>query len=164
MEGSPIRNARRGDIPSLVLLAGALLDETARDDRRLAPHPRARENLVSRFTSWIADPNHVVVVAEEDGRLLVGFAAGYLENGLVWQGARRVGRITECYVVPPRRRGGLGRRLAMRVADGLELIGADALRMCAATSSPSAIAFWRAVGFEPLDVVMERELDASDRA
>jgi ribosomal protein S18 acetylase RimI-like enzyme len=161
MEGLPIRNARRGDIPSLVLLGNALLEETARRDPRLAPHPRAREHLAARFAEWIADPDHVIAVAEEGGRLVVGFATGHVEPGFTWQGARRVGRIADCYVVPPRRRRGIARRLVSRVTDALEQAGAEAVRLCTPALGDETQAFWRAAGFDPLDVVLERDAPGS---
>ena len=157
MEGVPIRPARRGDLPSLLLLWTALMEEMARGDARLAPHPKAREHMAGRLATWLADPDHLLVVAEEGGRMVVGLAAGHVEAGLAWQGARRIGRITDCYVVPPRRRRGIARRLVGRVLDGLYQQGAETARLSVASAAEGTRAFWRAMGFDELEVVLERD-------
>ena len=76
MEGVPIRAARRGDIPSLLLLWEQMMKENAHLDDRLEPHPRAREYMEAQFSNWMQDAKHIVVVAEEHGRLVIGYAAG----------------------------------------------------------------------------------------
>jgi hypothetical protein len=58
---STIRAARRSDIPSLVLLWTAMMEENARHDPRLAPHPRGKEHMADRFTEWLQDANRHVV-------------------------------------------------------------------------------------------------------
>jgi GNAT superfamily N-acetyltransferase len=98
------------------------------------------------------------VVAEEGGRMIVGFAAGHIEEGLVWQGARRVGRITDCFVAAPRRRRGIARRLVGRVMDALYQRGAETVRLAVATEATGTRRFWAAMGFDELDVVLEREI------
>ena len=156
MEGLPIRNARRGDIPSLLLLWTAMMKENAEADARLAIHARAREHMASEFAAWVQDPKRFLVVAEEGGRLVVGFAAGAVVPGAGWQEPERLGQITDCYVVPPRRRQGIGRRLVGRVIDLLYEKGIDTVRVAVATRNEASHAFWRSMGWSDLEVVLER--------
>jgi ribosomal protein S18 acetylase RimI-like enzyme len=152
----PIRLARRGDVPSLLMLWGAMVEENARLDPRLAVHADARERMVRSFTSWLDDPARVVLVAEEHARLVIGFAAGSVGPGNALQVPDRLGQVTDCYVIPARRRRGAGRRLATRLLDLLRERGADTVRLQVVTRNADAQAFWRSLGFELLEEVLER--------
>jgi GNAT superfamily N-acetyltransferase len=159
MEGVPIRNARRGDIPSLLLLWEGLMKEHAALDGRLALHPRAREHMANELARWLGDDKHFVVVAEEGRRLVVGFAAAVLVRGNGWQVPDRLARVTDCFVVGPRRRHGIGRRLVGRLVDLVYEKGVDTVRLSAASQNPGALAFWESMGWESLDAVYEKEVE-----
>lgn len=156
MEGVPIRNARRGDIPSLLLLWGAMMNELAEADDRFAVHPRAREHMAATFAAWLQDPQRFVVVAEEAGRLVVGFAAAGIVKGDGWQAAENRGQITDSFVVAPRRRLGIGRRLVGRLLDLLYEKGVNTVRLAVAVRSEGARAFWSSLGWADLIAVFER--------
>ncbi len=159
MEGLPIRAARRGDIPSLLLLWTAMMKEFASLDPRFAAHPKAREQMAASFAAWMQDPERTVVVAEEGGRMIVGFAAAVIVPGNGWQVPQRLGRISDVYVAPPRRRKGIARRLAGRLLDLLYEKGVDTVRLAAAANNPAALDFWRTVGWADLELVLERPVE-----
>jgi ribosomal protein S18 acetylase RimI-like enzyme len=163
VEGIPIRTARRGDVPSLLLLWTALMQENARLDERLAMHPRARNHMAEQLAAWIQDPERVVVVAEENGRLTVGYAAARVAPGTGWHRPERLGEITDCFVAPPRRRQGLARRLVGRLLDVLYERGIGTVRLNVAAANDDAQRFWAALGWERLEEVLERPggVDAS---
>ncbi len=158
MEGIPIRNARRGDIPSLVLLWDAMMKEIAAQDPRFEMHPRAREHRATEFQRWLHDENRIVVVAEEAGRLVVGFAMAVRRQGNGWQVPDRYGTIGDLFVVKPRRRMGIARRLTGRLLDLLYEGGISTVRLSVAVRNEGAQAFWTSMGWEPLDVVVQRDL------
>ena len=160
MEGIPIRNARRGDVPSLLLLWTAMMAENAKIDPRLAIHPHAREHMASSFGSWIQDPERVIVVAEEDQRLVVGYAAGRVSPGTGWHTPQRIGEISDCFVVPPRRRQGLGRRMVGRLCDMLYELNVDTVRLQVVAANAAALGFWKATGWEVLEEILEHHGDA----
>jgi ribosomal protein S18 acetylase RimI-like enzyme len=157
MDAIPIRNARRGDVPSLLLLWSAMLEENARFDPRLTPHPDARESAAGSFAQRVEDPDEVVLVAE-DGRVPIGFAAGKVTPGNGFQVPGRLGQITDCYVIPARRRRGAGRRLASRMADLLVGKGAETIRLQVVVKNAEAEAFWASLGYAPLEVIFERAI------
>ena len=159
MEGIPIRNARRGDIPSLLLLWNAMMQENAATDPRLRLHPRAKEHMTTEFSRWIQDPSHCVVVAEEAGHLVVGFAAASITDGNGFQIPHPVGRISDCFVARPRRRLGIARRLVGRVTDLLYEKGVGTVRVAVAVQNEGARAFWKAIGWDDLEEVLERPID-----
>jgi len=156
MDAIPIRSARRGDVPSLLLLWSAMVEENARLEPRLAVHPDAKEHMGRALASWVEDPHHVVVVAEEHARLVVGFAAGQVVSGNGLQSPARLGEVTDCFVIPARRRRGAGRRLASRLLDLLREKGADTTRLQVAARNAESVAFWGSLGYEPLEEVLER--------
>jgi len=156
MDAIPIRTARRGDVPSLLLLWSAMVEENARLDPRLAVHLDARDHMARMLATWIDDATRVVVVAEEHARLVIGFAAGRVLAGSGLQAPARLGEITECYVIPARRRRGAGRRLATRLLDLLREKGGDTTRLQVVSKNPDSLAFWQSLGYEPLEEILER--------
>ncbi|MHC5009964.1 MAG: GNAT family N-acetyltransferase [Planctomycetota bacterium] len=157
MEGIPIRAARRGDIPSLLLLWTAMMEENARLDPRLALHHDAKEHMAARFASWLQDPERAVVVAEEGGRLVLGYAAARIAPGTGWHRPEKLGEVTDCFVIPARRRRGLARRMVGRLTDLLYERGVDTVRLQVAVDNEGTLAFWKAIGWEVLEEVLEWE-------
>jgi len=162
VEGIPIRNARRGDIPSLVLLWDAMMKEIAALDPRFEMHPRAREHRAAEFQRWLQDDDRLLVVAEESGRLVVGFAMAVRRPGNGWQVPDRYGTIGDVFVVRPRRRMGIARRLTGRLLDLLYEGGIGTVRLSVAVHNEGARAFWTSMGWAPLDVVVQRDLPDAD--
>ena len=155
MEGIPIRNARRGDVPSLLLLWTAMMAENAKVDPRMEIHPHAREHMASQFGQWIQDGDRVLVVAEEHHRLVVGYAAGRVAPGTGWHSPQRVGEISDCFVVPPRRRQGLARRMVGRLCDMLYELNVDTVRLQVVAANEIALGFWKATGWDVLEEILE---------
>jgi ribosomal protein S18 acetylase RimI-like enzyme len=156
VEGLPIRSARRGDVPSLLLLWVSMMEENARLDPRLALHPHARAHMAEQFAAWIQDPERIVVVAEEGGRLVIGYAAARIAPGTGWHRPTRLGEITDCFVVSARRRRGIARRMVGRLTDLLYEKGIDTVRLQVAAANEAALAFWHSAGWEPLEEVLEK--------
>jgi GNAT superfamily N-acetyltransferase len=97
-----------------------------------------------------------VAPGREPARGPVGYAAACVGPGNGWQAPLTVGQITDCYVAAPRRRRGIARRLAGRLRETLYERGVARVRLTVAVRNPDSIAFWRAMGWEPLEVVLER--------
>lgn len=160
MEGIPIRIARRGDVPSLHALWQAMMAEHARLDARLTMHPDAATWMAAQLGTWVADSQRLILVAEESARIVVGYAAArLLPAGRA--GMDREGEITECFVAPARRRRGIARRLASRLLDLLDERRVTCVRLLAAVANPGAVAFWRSLGFEPVETLLERDAEGA---
>ncbi len=67
-------------------------------------------------------------------------------------------------MVGPRRRKGIGRRLAGRLLDLVNETGIDTVRLSVASANPDAHAFWTSMGWADLEEVLEKEVEkpASD--
>lgn len=157
MEGIPIRLARRGDVPSLHALWQAMMAEHARLDPRLDMHPEAATWMAAQLGTWIADPTRFVLVAEEAGRMVVGYVAARLVTPRA-SGEGGEAEVTECFVAPARRRRGIARRLVSRVLDVLDERRIARVRLQAAVGNPAALAFWGSLGFTPVETVLERDV------
>jgi ribosomal protein S18 acetylase RimI-like enzyme len=156
VEAIPIRLARRGDVPSLLMLWAAMVEENARLDPHLELHPDAREHMARAMAGWVDDGTRIVLVAEESPRLVVGFAAASLGPGNGIQAPDRLGQVTDCFVAPARRRRGIARRLATRLLDLLAERGAEVVRLQVSAHNAASFAFWTSLGYEPLEDVLER--------
>lgn len=154
MEGIPLRMARRGDLPSLHVLWQALLAEHARLDPRLSVHPGAGAWLATHLAEALQDPGRVLLVAEEGGRLVVGFVSARLLPAV--PGEPLEAEVGEVFVAPPRRRRGIARRLVQRALDLLQERGAQHARLQVAVRNPGALAFWQGLGFEPVETLLQR--------
>ena len=155
MDSIPIRTARRGDVPSLLLLWSAMLEENARIDPRLAVHPDAKEHMGRALAAWVEDPSRIVMVAEEGRHLVVGYVAGVLGVGNGIQGVARVAQVTDCFVVAARRRRGCARRLVTRLHDLLFERGVESVRLTVSARNADSQAFWASLGYEPLEELLE---------
>ena len=151
-----VRVATPADVPSLVLLFAAMIEENGRLEPRLSPHPELRVNAATHLASRLSSPEHVVLVAEEKPGLVIGFAAGRLERGNGVLGAARIGTVTDCFVVPARRRRGLARGLASRLAGALAVKEAEELRLHVVARNADALAFWTSLGYRPVEELLER--------
>ena len=143
-------------MPSVHALWQAMMAEHGRLDARLAMHAEAATWMAAQLGTWIADPQRLLLVAEESTRVVVGYVAARLLPATA-PGQEREGEITDCFVAPPRRRRGIARRLASRALDLLDERRVSCVRLQAAVSNPAAVAFWRSLGFEPVETVLERD-------
>jgi ribosomal protein S18 acetylase RimI-like enzyme len=133
-----------------------MMEENARLDPRLAIHPEAREHMAGQFGAWVAAADRIVFVAEEGGRVPVGYGAARIVGGNGWQLPETLGEITDCFVIPARRRRGTARRIASRLAADLYDRGISTVRLNTAAKNPASQAFWKAMGYEALEAILER--------
>jgi len=120
-----IRLATPGDAAALSTLAGAtfrLACPPDITDEAVAAHV-ATELSVERFASWLASPEHELVVADDAGELvgysLLVFAEPYDEAVAVVVPDRPVCELSKIYVLADRQGGGLAAQLmdeSLRVA------------------------------------------------
>lgn len=144
-----LRRATPANVPSLVLLSMAMLEENGRADPRFRPHGEARAGEEVRLAQSVADPEQVVLVHEEKPGGIVGYAAGRLGRAGGLRVTPRPATLTAAYVVPSRRRQGIARRLAGAVAGELAALGAGELHLHVVARNADALAFWGALGYLP---------------
>jgi GNAT superfamily N-acetyltransferase len=156
-----VRPARRHDVPALVELRVQYLFGTARIDPRFRLVADVRERTLHALPLWIEQEDRVLLVAEDEaapGRLL-GYATGLLT---VWPPVFRnqhVGEVLEAFVLPDVRGRGHGRDLLNTLADTLVARGASVLRAPVPSRDEAMLQRFTAVGYTPLQRVLERNLE-----
>lgn len=165
MQGPPvIRAARRGDVPALVDLRIQHLGEIAKQASHVRLLSDARQRTEQALPVWLGQEGRIVLVAESGGGegeegTLVGYAMGFVSTWPPVFKNQRVGEVLECYVTRPHRGQGTGRELVGKLTEILVGRGVEVLRSVAPEGLPGAAERMAAAGYEPLYLVMQRELD-----
>ncbi len=132
-----IRAVREADAEAIVTLWHAVFAEY-HDAAR--PHRDPRANIARK----IAFGDELFFLAERDGAVVGTVMAGY-------DGHR--GWLYSLAVDPAERRAGVGRALLVRAEAALLARGCPKVNLQVATQNEGALAFWRAAGYVPDDVV-----------
>jgi len=160
-----VRTARRVDVSPLTDLRVGYLSEMARLEPRLQLLPDVRERTEHALPVWIDQDERVLLVAEvpglsEDGHpVLRGYATGVAS---VWPPIlknQHVGEVSELYVLPDERGKGVGRILLTRLTAALRELGAVVLRAPVPTRNEDSLTRFRAIGYRPLQLVLQRSLE-----
>jgi ribosomal protein S18 acetylase RimI-like enzyme len=127
--------------------------ERAMHDSRL-PGDEVAELCYERLLERGAE----ILIAEIEGEP-VGFVSGWLaedDDPLQTSEWRRHGYVSDIFVAPPWRGGGIGRQLLQAMSDRLQEKGARRLRICALAANGTAIAAFRRFGFGPFEITFDK--------
>ena len=154
-----IRSATRADLPTIGRL-GALLVRThhAFDRRRfLAPTPHTEQGYASFLGTQLADPDAVLLVAEQDGQV-VGYAYAGIE-GHDWMSLRGPAGVLHDLLVDPDHRGkGVGAMLLQAMLARLQERGASQVVLSTAERNEGAQRLFARAGFRRTMIEMTRDL------
>jgi GNAT superfamily N-acetyltransferase len=118
--------------------------------------PRLREHLRSLWFGRFL-PFPACLVAEPPGTGLVGLVSAEVVPDLGIMAFPPTARIDNLWVEPPWRRQGLARALVERMHTRAQAAGYTRLTVSTLARDDRALAFWRAMGFHDLFVVLARE-------
>ena len=154
-----IRPAKSEDLAAIGRLA-ALLVRTHHDFdplRFIAPTPRTPEGYASWIGSQLQNPDVIVLVAEEDGRV-IGYTYAGVE-GPDWMALRGpAGVLHDIVVDPAERKHGVGRLLLEATTDALRARGAGQLVLWTAELNEAAQRLFARAGFRRTMVEMTRDI------
>lgn len=164
----PLRPATPSDVPLVLPMVGALLDEhAARDPDRFATLP----DVLDRYARWLpiraTDPRSVFLVAEEPdipdpmkpGLTKPGLAAflvASIESAIPIYATAEFGWIHDLYVVPAARRRGIARALTREAVARFRSLGVTQVRLETASFNDAARATFEAEGFRVSSIEMLR--------
>ena len=162
-----VRPLRRADLARLADLRLWFLAETARLEPRLRLSPEIRERLPHEGSIWLGQEDRVVLVAEDatgaspagEDPPLVGYATGLVSVWPPLWKTQRVGEVGDVFVVPDRRRHGVGRALMQGVIEALSRRGVEVLRAPVPVRNDGTTALLRSLSFEPVLRIAERPLN-----
>jgi ribosomal protein S18 acetylase RimI-like enzyme len=141
-----IRDATTADLPALEALWRAFEGEV--------PEPPYVDVDLDRELREVAEivEREIAVVADDEHGGLVGFA-------LARRVGRRLGVLTDLYVVPAARRGGVATDLVRRVTDRLLGLGLDTVRLEVVAGNARARAIYAGWGFTEDELILAAPLD-----
>lgn len=157
MTASPLRRARRADLPALAALWSELVEQHATLDAAFALRAGAAAALEAELARELDDADHALFVSDADG-VPVGFCAVQVQHGPAVAVEMHRAEITELVVARSARRAGRGRALAEAALAWARERGAARVEVRVAARNPSGQAFWRSVGFGAFVDVLDRRL------
>ena len=145
MTDIPIRSARRRDLDAIVAL---LADDPLGSTRESGEG--SREAYTRAFEEIDADPDNLVLVAADNGRIVGCLQVTFIAN-LSFEGGRRA--LIEAVRVADSHQGrGLGRALMMHAVGLARERDCKIVQLTSNKQRPEAIEFYEKIGFTPSHV------------
>lgn len=152
-----IRQARLSDIDQLMLLWKEISDYHAALDPIFALAPDAAKYYRENLTRILNDENWCVLLADEDG-VAVGFITGAVREMPPVFVAKRTGHVSDALVIEHFRRRGIGEQLYRAMCEWFRERGVTIIELSVAASNPTAVPFWRKMGFGDYMLRMRAEI------
>jgi ribosomal protein S18 acetylase RimI-like enzyme len=153
-----IRPATVDDLDSIAGFWEELLELHHRLDGRFWKRaPDGREKYREWMHEALSAEDRALLVAQMHEKV-VGFAHGMLKKSPPPVVPLLAGFVTDLFVSEPCRRVGVGRRLIEAAEEWFLLHGAGEMTLTTAVCNVPAVAFWRAMGFEPWTCTMWKPL------
>lgn len=146
-----IRPATEEDLPAVMLLFDELA--TLQEPWRVfTPRADLRDEMRHRYRADLADPDALLVVAEQDGQI-VGMAAGHVHKPSTFSEDLAV-ELGSVYVRPAYRERGVAVALTAEVARFARDRGIGRITLKTFAQNEEALQAWRRLGFEPRMIQM----------
>lgn len=160
---STVRPWRPQDRDAVLALNAELQEhERARRPSR-RPGPEMTEEYVTALAAQLAQKGEdgALFVAEAVGGDVVGFASCFVDEDELEQDPRLV-RIEDIVVAEAARRQGIGRALVAEACQFATRRGIRRVELSVLTVNTDAAAAYRALGFQPVLLTLERWLDEAE--
>ena len=160
MEGLIVRPAVEADREQLIRLMVELQDYERFIHHSRLPGAEVAEGHFERLVDWVEQSAGALVVAEDQDEV-VGYAPGWMavdNDPLQHPDYRRHGYLADVFVTQRWRAKGIARSLLAGIETHLRQSGAKRLRIGSLARNANAIAAYRDFGFEPFELVLEKDL------
>ena len=151
-----IRPASRADLPELLIMLTAMLQELAASGEayltRLDEHWQG--DLELKLKLALTDVGSTILLSPGAGFIALQTVRPFAVSSYV----RAVGYIEMCWVDPVKRRQGLARALVRAAEDWFGDRGLDFVELHYLSANPTAAAFWQACGYEAFRTACRRQL------
>ena len=147
-----IRVAAGADIDGLVASGTGLFmeDGATRDSLRNPGWPA--EHGADYEANNLANPDMLVLVAEQDGAVIAHLTGGFYPASAMWTAPRA--HLISIHVMAPWRGQGVGERLLEEFRSWAKARGAVQLRVTAYAANQGAVRFYQRHGFAPLETTL----------
>jgi len=153
-----VRDATRKDLKGVT----DLWTDLAEHHSKLSDHFALAWDSRIRWSRYLAakfkEISTKLVVAEEDGKI-VGFMLCLLSPNVPVYAERKIGVISDVYVLPERRKKGVTKLMFDHAVKWFRKNKVRSIQLGVAAANPDALAVWRSLGFEPF--MMYERLDIS---
>lgn len=153
-----VRDATKRDLREV----GALWQELAEHHSRLSDHFALAWDSRIRWSRYLSakfgEISTKLVVAEEDGKL-VGFMLCFLSPNAPIYAEKKIGVISDVYVLPERRNRGVTKLMFDHAVKWFRKNKVRSIQLSVAAANPDAIAVWRRMGFEPFMLYERLDMD-----
>ena len=146
------RRATRGDLAAIV----ALLADDALGGAREAAGPSFAPAYLAAFEAIERDPNQLLAVAEQDGRVVGTLQLSFMP-GISHRGAWR-GEIEGVRIASDRRGSGLGRQMLLWAVEQCRARGCRLVQLTTNAARTDAQRFYEQLGFSRSHVGFKRTL------
>ncbi len=138
----------------MLRLMRTLADEHTELDEYFRPDADWLEALEVMFLDRMGQPDHLIVVARDEGRV-IGMVTACLQPAPVFLRKPRA-LIENLVVAPERRREGIGRQLVRAAIDWSERKKVAYVELMVAMANEAGREFWQSCEFEPVMLRMQR--------
>jgi ribosomal protein S18 acetylase RimI-like enzyme len=130
--------------------------------RVFVPRPGLAEEMKEHYHAALADPDAVLLVAEDDGQV-IGMAVGRVHVPSSFSTDRAV-ELSSAYVRPSHRKRGVARALTAEVARFARSRGVDRITLKTFAQNQEAVDAWVRIGFEPRALQLTAPVDRLEDA
>lgn len=153
-----IRKARAADVPRIARGQKEMNRFHSRFDKSYyAPSPAAAREFKSYLGRKIKDPDFLILVAEEDGKLL-GYVLAWVKRRPPLYKKSRLGYLSNIYVQESHRRSGLGSVLYACLEDWFRKKRVDFIQARVHVSNRTALSTFRKWGLKDLVLTLSKEV------
>ncbi len=155
-----IRNARKEDLAAIAALAKAMVAYHHRLDgyyRSSADY----ENLAAELEDELGDKNGLMLVTEEDGKV-VGYFRGAIESAPAYTSAKKIGAVYDLVVAPEHRRRKIGEKIFQAALEWFRARKIGYIELSVDARNLAGLAFWKNQGFFEYKIRMRLDMLKSD--
>lgn len=153
-----VRRATRRDAATVTALRLALLREEAQHPLFADPHPEAATRARALSAAQLSGAGEAIFLAWEGARA-TGLLRCVLTRTSPLVREPRVAMLTTAYVIAERRRRGVLRLLVRAAEVWCRAHGVREVRLRCGVHNSGGQAAWRALGYEPAEIVLHRSLE-----
>ena len=152
-----IRTFREEDAAGLAKLVA----EVANYHHEIDPAYKAANqyaDLQAMARGWLADPDMLVLVVENGGKL-IGYIRIGAEAAPDYSNEKKIGMVYDAFIEEESRRQGIAEKLFQRSLEWFSKKGVGSIELNVDARNSGAIEFWRQLDFADYKIRMRRPLD-----
>ncbi|MEK7192279.1 MAG: GNAT family N-acetyltransferase [Patescibacteria group bacterium] len=152
-----IRITKKQDLAAILEMARAMVDYHHELDPYYKPSS-ALADLESHAEEWLEDPNMILIVAENSGKI-VGYFRCATEEAPFYSKAKKIGTVADVFVAREYRRKGAASQMFEKALEWFKKKKVQNIELNVDFRNTGAIAVWKKMGFFEYKLRMRKDLD-----